>query len=124
MFEYKGYKPHPNGWAVTPERMAQYDRENRLHYPASPVDYIVGFPKPVTAKEIEKVLLLLLKRTDANPVMDIVDDIEELRQAIPCSEVQFHYLAHTKQRAYEYVHTDQFPERVGVEFKKFLRRHG
>ena len=35
MFEYKGYQPHPNGWAVTYERMKEYDRQNRLHYPAS-----------------------------------------------------------------------------------------
>ena len=33
MYEYKGYKPHPNGWAVSPQRMEQLDRENRLHYP-------------------------------------------------------------------------------------------
>ncbi len=34
-YEYKGYKPHPNGWAVSLERMEQLDREGRLHFPAS-----------------------------------------------------------------------------------------
>jgi site-specific DNA-methyltransferase (adenine-specific) len=27
------YLPHANGWAVGPERMATYDREDRLHFP-------------------------------------------------------------------------------------------
>jgi site-specific DNA-methyltransferase (adenine-specific) len=27
------YQPHPNGWAVSRERLEAYDRENRLHYP-------------------------------------------------------------------------------------------
>ncbi len=35
MFEFKGYKPHPNGWAVTHEKMEAYDRKNRLHYPST-----------------------------------------------------------------------------------------
>ena len=30
------YQPHPNGWAVGPERMTQYDREGRLHFPTKP----------------------------------------------------------------------------------------
>lgn len=33
MYEYKGYKPHPNGWAVTRERMEQLHSEGRLHFP-------------------------------------------------------------------------------------------
>jgi site-specific DNA-methyltransferase (adenine-specific) len=28
------YQPHPNGWSCNLERMQQYDRENRLHFPA------------------------------------------------------------------------------------------
>src|SRR5262249_2770590 len=32
-YDYKGYKPHPNGWSCNRERMEQYDRENRLFYP-------------------------------------------------------------------------------------------
>ncbi len=33
IYEYKGYKPHPNGWAVSREKMEQLDSENRLHLP-------------------------------------------------------------------------------------------
>jgi len=33
MYEYKGYKPHPNGWAVSLEKMKILDAEGRLHYP-------------------------------------------------------------------------------------------
>jgi len=30
------YQPHPNGWSCNVERMKQYDREGRLHFPATP----------------------------------------------------------------------------------------
>jgi DNA modification methylase len=33
VYDYKGYKPHRNGWAVNPERMKNYDDENRLIFP-------------------------------------------------------------------------------------------
>lgn len=33
MYEYKGYKPHPNGWAVSLSRMEQLDAEGRLEFP-------------------------------------------------------------------------------------------
>ena len=32
-YDYKGYKPHPNGWSVSLERMKQLDAEGRLHFP-------------------------------------------------------------------------------------------
>ena len=32
-YEYKGYKPHAHGWAISRERMEQLDREGRLHFP-------------------------------------------------------------------------------------------
>lgn len=32
-YDYKGYKPHVNGWSITRERMEQYDREGRLYFP-------------------------------------------------------------------------------------------
>jgi adenine specific DNA methylase Mod len=35
VYDYKGYKPHRNGWSVNRERMEQYDREGRLLFPAS-----------------------------------------------------------------------------------------
>ena len=34
IYDYKGYKPHPNGWAVSREKMEQYDKEGRLWFPA------------------------------------------------------------------------------------------
>ena len=32
-YEYKGYKPHPNGWAVSLDRMEELDRQGRLYLP-------------------------------------------------------------------------------------------
>jgi site-specific DNA-methyltransferase (adenine-specific) len=34
-YDFKGYKPHPNGWAVSREKMEQYDKEGRLWFPTS-----------------------------------------------------------------------------------------
>jgi DNA modification methylase len=36
MYEYKGYKPPQNGWAISKEKMEQWDREGRLHFPKNP----------------------------------------------------------------------------------------
>jgi adenine-specific DNA-methyltransferase len=36
MYEYKGYKPHPNGWAVSLGLMKKFDEEGRLHFPSDP----------------------------------------------------------------------------------------
>jgi site-specific DNA-methyltransferase (adenine-specific) len=36
MYDYNGRKPHPNGWAVSRDRMEQLDREGRLHFPKDP----------------------------------------------------------------------------------------
>ncbi len=35
-YDYKGYKPHPNGWAMTRDRMEQLDAEGRLYFPRDP----------------------------------------------------------------------------------------
>jgi len=35
-YDYKGYKPHPNGWAVSRERMEKLDAEGRLQFPKRP----------------------------------------------------------------------------------------
>ena len=35
-YDYKGYKPHPNGWVVSLAKMEQYDREGRLAFPDKP----------------------------------------------------------------------------------------
>ncbi|MGH7460566.1 MAG: DNA methyltransferase [Longimicrobiales bacterium] len=32
-YEYKGYKPHPNGWAFTRAKMEEYDRQGLLYFP-------------------------------------------------------------------------------------------
>ena len=33
IYEYKGYKPRANGWAISREKMEQWDREGRLYFP-------------------------------------------------------------------------------------------
>lgn len=33
MYDYKGYKPHPNGWAVSRAKMEALDVEGKLHFP-------------------------------------------------------------------------------------------
>jgi adenine-specific DNA-methyltransferase len=33
MYVYKGYKPPKNGWAISREKMEQWDREGRLYFP-------------------------------------------------------------------------------------------
>jgi site-specific DNA-methyltransferase (adenine-specific) len=35
-YEYKGLKPHPNGWAVSKERMEELDGQGRLRFPNKP----------------------------------------------------------------------------------------
>jgi DNA modification methylase len=35
MYEYKGYKPPKNGWALSLEKMEQFEREERLYFPKS-----------------------------------------------------------------------------------------
>jgi adenine specific DNA methylase Mod len=33
-YDYKGYKPHPNGWSISREKMEEYDRQGRIYYPS------------------------------------------------------------------------------------------
>jgi site-specific DNA-methyltransferase (adenine-specific) len=40
VYQYKGIQPPANGWAVSPQRMAQMDREGRLYIPADPTKRI------------------------------------------------------------------------------------
>lgn len=35
-YDYKGYRPHPNGWSISRERMTEYDRAGLLAFPANP----------------------------------------------------------------------------------------
>jgi site-specific DNA-methyltransferase (adenine-specific) len=32
-YDYKGYKPHPNGWAISLEKMERFDAEGRIWFP-------------------------------------------------------------------------------------------
>jgi DNA modification methylase len=34
-YDYKGYKPHANGWSISLELMEQWDKEGKLYFPAS-----------------------------------------------------------------------------------------
>ena len=34
-YDYKGYKPHANGWSISQEKMEQLDSEGRIHFPAN-----------------------------------------------------------------------------------------
>lgn len=36
IYEYKGYKPPKNGWAISRKKMEQWDKEGRLHFPKNP----------------------------------------------------------------------------------------
>jgi len=36
MYEFKGYKPPKNGWAISREKMEEWDKEGRLYYPKDP----------------------------------------------------------------------------------------
>jgi DNA modification methylase len=35
-YEYKGYKPHRNGWKMSLEKMEELDRQGRLYFPKDP----------------------------------------------------------------------------------------
>jgi site-specific DNA-methyltransferase (adenine-specific) len=35
-YDYKGFKPHSNGWAISKEKMERYDDEGRLIFPSKP----------------------------------------------------------------------------------------
>lgn len=36
IYEYKGYKPPKNGWAISKEKMEQWDKEGKLVFPKNP----------------------------------------------------------------------------------------
>ncbi len=35
IYDYKGYEPPKNGWMISKEKMEQWDREGRIHFPKS-----------------------------------------------------------------------------------------
>lgn len=40
IYEYKGYPPPANGWAISKEKMEEWDREGRLEFPKNPTSRI------------------------------------------------------------------------------------
>lgn len=36
IYNYKGYKPPKNGWAISKEKMEEWDREGKLYFPKNP----------------------------------------------------------------------------------------
>ena len=60
-YEYKGYQPPKNGWAISFEKMEQWDKEGRLL-----------FPKDINGRIRRKVFLDEVK---GKPVQNIWDDI-------------------------------------------------
>jgi len=64
IYEYKGYKPPANGWMITKEKMEQWDKEGRIH-----------FPKDKNGRLRRKSFADELK---GMPVQNLWDDIEQL----------------------------------------------
>ncbi|MCK4333672.1 site-specific DNA-methyltransferase [candidate division WOR-3 bacterium] len=64
MYEYKGYKPPKKGWAISKEKMEQWDKEGRLY-----------FPKSKNGRIQRKRFLDELK---GKPVQSLWDDIEPI----------------------------------------------
>jgi len=62
MYEYKGYKPPKNGWAISHEKMELWDKEGRLY-----------FPKELKGRIQRKRFLDELK---GKPVQNLWDDVE------------------------------------------------
>ena len=64
IYEYKGYKPPANGWMITKEKMEQWDREGRIHFPKNKegrlrrkryVDELRGMPIQNLWDDIEQI---------------------------------------------------------------------
>lgn len=64
MYEYKGYKPPRNGWAISRQKMEEWDKEGRI-----------AFPKSLDGRIQRKRFLDELK---GKPVQSLWDDIEAI----------------------------------------------
>jgi hypothetical protein len=87
----------------------------------APVDYIVGFPIPIGAEEIGRVVKRLIKMTRLDPVTYVDEEIRKLRRSIPDTSVLMHYKAKTKAGPIRYVDLDHFKEEVGMTLKQYLQ---
>lgn len=67
VYDYKGYKPHKNGWSVNPVRMEQYDREGRLLFPKDANGAIR--------------LKMYLDESPGIPVQDLWTDVQKVEAA-------------------------------------------
>lgn len=66
-YDYKGFKPHKNGWSCNIERMQQYDAENRLIFPRNPEGALR--------------LKMYLDESPGVPVQDLWTDINKVEAA-------------------------------------------
>lgn len=64
IYDYKGYKPHPNGWAISKEKMKKLDEEGRLYFPKNPDGRIQ--------------LKRFLDEMPGNPISNIWDDLQPI----------------------------------------------
>ena len=62
IYQYKGYKPPANGWAISREKMQLWDKEGRLHFPKNPKGRIQR--------------KRFLDEVKGKPVQNLWDDIE------------------------------------------------
>lgn len=62
IYQYKGYKPPANGWAISREKMQLWDKEGRLHFPNDPKGRIQR--------------KRFLDEVKGKPVQNLWDDIE------------------------------------------------
>lgn len=60
-YDYKGYKPHPNGWSISRELMEKYDADGLLYFPKDPEGRIR--------------LKLYLDERQGRPLQNLWDDI-------------------------------------------------
>lgn len=63
-YEYKGYKPPKNGWAISKEKMEQWEKEGRLHFPKNPNGRIQR--------------RRFLNELEGKPISDFWDDIGQI----------------------------------------------
>lgn len=62
MYEYKGYQPPKNGWAISKEKMETFEKEGRLH-----------FPKQLSGRIQRR---RFLDELQGKPIQNLWDDIE------------------------------------------------